>query len=70
MKMMLIKANITHMIVQELMNTNDIIHEMSKLPDNDLSEWREAHDEVLKAAKHLTKAYAAASDITLRGAKK
>ena len=63
-------ANITTRIIREMEIINDIMHEISKLPDNDLLEWREAHDEVLKAAKHLTKAYAAASDITLRGAKK
>ena len=68
--MKLIMANITTRIIREMESINDIMHEISKLPDNAIPEWRDAHDEVLKAAKHLTKAYAAASDITLKGVKK
>ena len=68
--MKLIMANITTRIIRELESTNDIVHSINELPDNAATEWGYVHDELLKATKHIARAYAAASDITLKGAKK
>lgn len=68
--MKLIMANITTQIIRELESTNDIVHSINELPDNAAAEWGYVHDELLKATKHIARAYAAASDVTLRGAKK
>lgn len=67
--MKLIMANITTQIIREMGSINDIVHSINELPDNAAAEWGYVHDELLKATKHIARAYAAASDIMMRGVK-
>jgi hypothetical protein len=69
--MTLLKVNITTRIINELHAVHETIHSVNSLPNgSDDNEWQTVHDELLKGAKHLVKAYSAASEITLRGAGK